>query len=240
MSKPNHRTYWRMVLWLLVVSSLNIVPRFTSAEIYKFVKDGVVHYTDRPPSQVAHNTVGKSSSGGAVSSKKTVTTQSTSSTSPKYSSIIARVARVYGVSSELIKAIIKVESNYNARAVSPKGARGLMQLMPDTAKRFDVSDSFDPEQNIIGGVKYLLFLFEEFGEDNLHLVLAGYNAGEQAVKKYNNQVPPYAETKQYVKKVMALYNPAASTSYKQTKTSTIYRYVNKNGTVTFTNVRRAY
>jgi soluble lytic murein transglycosylase-like protein len=147
---------------------------------------------------------------------------------------------MYGISAELIKAIIKVESNYNAKAVSPKGARGLMQLMPGTAKRFGVSDSFDPEQNIIGGVKYLRFLFEEFGENNLDLVLAGYNAGEQAVKKYNNQIPPYRETKQYVKKVMALYNPTAPSAYKHTKTSTIYRYVNKNGTVTFTNVRRAF
>jgi soluble lytic murein transglycosylase-like protein len=238
MNNADYHIYWRPIVWLIVVSAVTLGSPTANAEIYKFVKNGVVHYTDRPPSQVAYSSVGSASTASSASSKKITLTSTVKA--PKYSSIITRVARTYGISSELIKAIIKVESNYNARAVSPKGARGLMQLMPDTAKRFGVSDSFDPEQNIVGGVKFLRFLFEEFGENNLDLVLAGYNAGEQAVKKHNDQIPPYRETKQYVKKVMALYNPAAPSAYKHTKTSTIYRYVNKNGTVTFTNVRRAF
>ncbi len=234
---------WRVILGLLVLSAsvyCALPHAVADAEIYKFVKDGVVHYTDRPPDKVAYNTVGSSASAGSSASKTIRLTQNSSSSRvQKYSDIITRVAETHGVSSELVKAVIKVESNYNARAVSPKGARGLMQLMPATAERFGVSDSFDPEENITGGVKYLRFLFEEFGKDNLDLVLAGYNAGEQTVKKYNNQIPPYAETKSYVKKVLALCNAtAAATPYKRTSTSNIYRYVNPNGTVTFTNVQR--
>lgn len=232
---------WRMLLWAIVLSAYGLGASSASAEIYKFVKDGVVHYTDRPPAQRAYNTVGGSSSAASSSSQRTIVLRGISSKNGKYSSIIQRAAKTYGVSSKLIHAIIKVESSYNPRAVSPKGARGLMQLMPATARRFGVSDSFDPEENIIGGVKYLRYLFEEFGEDHLDLVLAGYNAGEQAVKDYNNQIPPYAETKQYVKKVMALYAPTGlTTPYRQTATSKIYRYVNKNGVVTFTNVQKVY
>lgn len=232
----------RIILYSLLLSaSVGCVrPHVVRAEIYKFVKDGVVHYTDRPPSQAAYNTVGGSGAAGTSASRKIrITQSSTSFSAPKYADIITRVAETYGVSPELVKAVIKVESNYNPKAVSPKGARGLMQLMPDTAKRFGVSDSFDPEENITGGIKYLCFLFEEFGEDNLDLVLAGYNAGEQAVKNYNRQIPPYAETKSYVKKVLALYNGiGGAIPYKHTTTAKIYRYVNPDGTVTFTNVQR--
>jgi soluble lytic murein transglycosylase-like protein len=186
---------------------------------------------------VSYSTLDEGSPGMPSPSTKKVITIGTSSKVQKYLPIIEQVWATYGISADLVKAIIKVESNYNVKAVSPKGARGLMQLMPATAKRFGVSDSFDAEQNITGGVKYLCYLFEEFGDNNLHLVLAGYNAGEQAVKKYNNQIPPYSETKQYVKKVMALYKPSASAQpYKKTQTSSIYRYVNKNGVVTFTNI----
>jgi soluble lytic murein transglycosylase-like protein len=140
------------------------------------------------------------------------------------------------MSPELVKAVIKVESNYNRRAVSPKGAQGLMQLMPATAKRFGVKDSFDPEQNITGGIKYLRFLLNEFGEHNLDLVLAGYNAGEQAVRKYGNKVPPYRETRKYVKKVKSLY--LGRSMYKSTQVKSIYRYVDKNGIIAFTNIPR--
>lgn len=232
---------WYIQRWRRVWSVFGMLiwvtcPLAVEAEIYKYVKDGVVHYTDRPPGQAAYNTVGSKPSGSSAV-KKTVITPGTASTTRPYLDIIQKVAKAYDMNAQLIQAIIKVESNYNARAVSPKGARGLMQLIPATATRFGVSDSFDPEENITGGVKYLCYLFEEFGEDNLDLVLAGYNAGEQAVKKYNNQIPPYAETKQYVKQVLALYSPG---SHRQPKTPKIYRYVNKNGVVTFTNVPKVY
>ena len=118
-----------------------------------------------------------------------------------YDRIISDASELYGIDPFLIKAIIKTESNFNPFALSKKGACGLMQLIPATAKRFGVSDIYDPRANIYGGTKYLNFLMDFFNGD-LKLVLAGYNAGENAVVKYNNQIPPYKETKNYVKKVL--------------------------------------
>ena len=110
------------------------------------------------------------------------------------------------VSPALVLAVISVESAGRVDAVSSAGAQGLMQLMPATAKRFGVQDSFQPAQNISGGVKYLNWLMEEFGNDPI-LVLAGYNAGEGAVRKHGG-VPPYAETRDYVPKVLAAFQTA--------------------------------
>jgi len=121
----------------------------------------------------------------------------------KYDKFIAKYSAKYEVSAPLIKAVITAESCFNSKAVSPKGAQGLMQLMPPTAKRFGISDSFDPESNIKGGTKYLQFLMKYFDEDVLHAI-AAYNAGEGAVNKYKG-IPPYKETKNYVVKVAALY-----------------------------------
>ncbi|EEX08168.1 transglycosylase, Slt family [Ruegeria lacuscaerulensis ITI-1157] len=110
------------------------------------------------------------------------------------------------VSPALVLAVMSIESGGRTTAVSSAGAQGLMQLMPATAKRFGVTDSMLPEQNIAGGVKYLDWLMEEFGSDPI-LVLAGYNAGEGAVRKHNG-VPPYAETRDYVPKVLAAFQAA--------------------------------
>ena len=236
---PGDIQRWRWSWYMFGMLMWAICPLSAEAEIYKYVKDGVVHYTDRPPAQTAYKTIGRKPLVSS-SAKKTGITPGTASKTHPYLEIIQKVAKTYDMNPKLIQAIIKVESDYNARAVSPKGAQGLMQLMPETATRFGVSDSFDPEENITGGVKYLCYLFEEFGEKNLDLVLAGYNAGEQAVKKYNNQIPPYAETKQYVKQVLALYSSGSLTPYKHTNAAKIYRYVNKNGVVTFTNVPKVY
>jgi len=117
-----------------------------------------------------------------------------------YDSIVNNAALIYGVDSALIKAVIKTESNFDTYAVSNKGACGLMQLIPETAARFGVADVFDPKSNIYGGTQYLSWLMTYFKGD-LELVLAAYNAGEHAVEKYNNQIPPYKETINYVKKV---------------------------------------
>ncbi len=117
--------------------------------------------------------------------------------------IVHEIAPKHGVDPNLVLAVIKVESNFQVRAVSPKAAQGLMQLIPATAERFGVRDSFKPRENIRGGVRYLRWLLDHFGGD-LSLVLAGYNAGERAVKKHGG-IPPYAETKAYVRKVMSLY-----------------------------------
>jgi len=119
--------------------------------------------------------------------------------------LVEATAKEYAVSPELVDSVIQVESNYNPHAVSPKGASGLMQLMPATARRFGVNDAFDPKENIKGGVKYLKFLQETFKDDRL--AIAAYNAGEGAVSKYND-VPPYTETKNYVSEVGKRYGKA--------------------------------
>lgn len=120
----------------------------------------------------------------------------------EYNQHIEEAAAQHGVSVAFVRAIIQVESAFDAQAVSSKGAQGLMQLMPATARRFGVSDSFDPRQNIFGGVKYLRALLDMFNGDTA-LAAAGYNAGENAVLRYNG-VPPYKETRGYVDKVRSL------------------------------------
>lgn len=109
-----------------------------------------------------------------------------------------------GIDPALVHAVIQVESGYDARAVSPKGAIGLMQLMPATARRFDVKDSYDPVQNLRGGTRYLRMLLDIF-EHDLAVALAAYNAGEGAVRRHALRVPPYRETVAYVEAVLHRY-----------------------------------
>ena len=116
----------------------------------------------------------------------------------------AAAARKYGVSADLLAAVAKQESNFKATAVSHAGARGLMQLMPQTASALNVDDVFHPENNIEGGARYLRYLLNLY-KGNLTLALAAYNAGEGAVAKYNYGVPPYRETQNYVRRVLDLY-----------------------------------
>lgn len=119
-----------------------------------------------------------------------------------YHGEIASVAGQFGVEEALVRAIIHAESSYNPLSLSSAGAQGLMQLMPETARRFGVTDSYDPLQNIRGGVQYLAWLLKRFN-GNLTLVAAGYNAGEGAVDRYGG-VPPYSETQRYVERVNML------------------------------------
>jgi soluble lytic murein transglycosylase-like protein len=121
----------------------------------------------------------------------------------KYDAIIERYAEKYRVDPTLVRAVIQVESDFNAACVSHKGARGLMQLMPETAKRFGVKKIHDPEENIHGGIKYLAYLTSLF-RDDLPRALAAYNAGENAVLKHGG-IPPYNETQTYVKRAMTVY-----------------------------------
>ncbi|MGC8928217.1 MAG: transglycosylase SLT domain-containing protein [Myxococcota bacterium] len=121
-----------------------------------------------------------------------------------YDSYIKEAAATFNLPEYLIRAVMAVESSYNPYAISPKGAEGLMQLMPHTAKDMEVKDSFDPRENIIGGARYLRFLANMFNGD-LVLILAAYNAGHASVKKYGNKIPPFQETIDYVKKVSRLY-----------------------------------
>ena len=120
-----------------------------------------------------------------------------------FDQLIRQAAQHHGVSEGLVKAIMHTESGFNIHARSPVGAQGLMQLMPATARRFNVSNAYDPQQNIFGGVKYLSWLLKRFNGDT-RLAIAAYNAGEGNVDKYGD-VPPFRETRDYVKRVTSRY-----------------------------------
>jgi Zn-finger nucleic acid-binding protein len=128
---------------------------------------------------------------------------------PKIDSLIRQNGARYGVDPYLIFCVMEQESHFNARAQSPKGARGLMQLMPGTAARFGVRHSFDPAQNIAGGTRYLKQLMAKFN-NRVDLVLASYNAGEGAVVRFGHRVPPYRETRNYVKRISFRYRQVKS------------------------------
>ena len=146
----------------------------------------------------------------------------------RYSEEIREAAERYGVSLSLVESVVRAESAFNPWAVSSKGAQGLMQLMPQTASLLGVRDAFDPRQNIDGGVRHLRHLLDRY-PGNLALALAAYNAGENAVNFYRG-VPPYPETQQYVRKILA------SQSGGETTPQAIYRSEDAEGTVTYTNV----
>ncbi len=122
----------------------------------------------------------------------------------RYDAVVEEASRTYGLDSALLHAVIAVESSYNPKAVSNKGAAGLMQLMPGTARRYGVADAFDPLQNVSGGAQYLRDLLDMFDSD-VSLALAAFNAGENAVIRHGRRIPPYRETQRYVPKVLDHY-----------------------------------
>jgi len=169
---------------------------------------------------------------------KQFTESSTSSVPGKFSAPPAAISQLVEntadrmqVDPKLVQAVIQVESGYNPRAVSSKGARGLMQLMPATAERFGVQNSFNPRQNIEGGVTYLRYLLDLFG-GNVPLSVAAYNAGEHDVQR-NGGIPPYAETVHYVQRVTRLYGSQGVVASPQKPA--IYRTVDEHGVVHYTN-----
>lgn len=129
---------------------------------------------------------------------------------PPYRELVSAAALRYGVDAELISSVMEVESHFDAKAISPKNARGLMQLLPETAARLGVKDIFDPQQNIEAGTRYLKELLQLYN-NNLTLALAAYNAGPEKVQKYGN-VPPYRETVSYVNQVKRKYQKSKSAS----------------------------
>jgi soluble lytic murein transglycosylase-like protein len=186
-----------VIILLGSLGSVTVLP-IAFADIYKYVDDsGVIHLTNVPTSQNAKYVL--------VYREKRILFNIKPADVIKFDSMITKASEKYHVDPALIKAIIKTESNFNHMAVSPKGARGLMQLMPKTAHALQVEDSFHPENNIEGGTRYLRYLLNLF-EGNLSLALAAYNAGENAVIKYNNSIPPYRETQTYVQRVMNHFN----------------------------------
>lgn len=153
--------------------------------------------------------------------------------------LVEQTASRHQVDPELIRAIIRVESAYDAKAVSNKGAMGLMQLVPATAQRFGVANPFDPKQNLEGGVNYLKYLLDHFGGD-LDLSLAAYNAGEHTVQR-SGGIPAIPETQNYVRKINKLYQPAdvattAKATPREPLTAPITRFVDDNGVVHFSNL----
>lgn len=180
-------------------------PRMAKAQIFGAVgADGSIMLTDRPGNPALHLVVTSSEPPARGARKDNATGASATMDSAQYSEIIAEASRDARVPPELITAVIVVESGYNPNAVSKKGARGLMQLMPETARRFSAGDILNPRDNVLAGAKYLRFLLDLF-RDDVELALAAYNAGENAVIRAGYHIPAYAETQSYVPTVMAHY-----------------------------------
>lgn len=187
---------------LVIIFCLFFLASSSSAGIYRYVdENGVIHFTNCPRDpkfklyiRESKDDVGDENQSSSVSYIKD---------SNQYDSLISELSRKYQVDFALIKAMIRAESGFNPFAVSRKGAKGLMQLMPDTASRMNVSNIFNPRENIDGGVRYFKYLLSLFNND-LRLSLAAYNAGENVVAELRS-IPPYRETVDYVKKVLSFY-----------------------------------
>jgi len=175
------------------------MPQTAQADIYRYEDaEGIVHFTDAPTDKrfiIFMRDMKKDKQ------LRTRLKLSCAVNPAEYDQIIKSCSDKYGVNASLIKAVIHAESGYNPNAVSNKGASGLMQLMPGTAKSLKVSNSFDPKDNVEGGVKYLRFLLDTFRGD-VSLALAAYNAGLSRVAKFGG-IPPYAETRTYVNRVLS-------------------------------------
>jgi len=190
-----------------LLSFVLLVPGFAFAGgIYRYVeKDGTVVYTNVAPksSKAARKVEGEFRPAPALEAPARITPRS-KMTLEEFDAYIESAAIRYKMPPALVKAVMHAESAFDPNALSNVGASGLMQLMPGTAREMYVQDIFDPKDNIEGGVRYLRVLANEFDGDMVKMV-AAYNAGPDAVKKYNGQVPPYPETQAYVRKVIALY-----------------------------------
>ena len=188
-----------VTIWIVaaLLACWAFFPGNLAAEIYSYVdKDGVLHFSNVPTSR-QYRYIGPESSSGNFY------IPFSSAGSGQYDHIISKASQLYNIRSELIKAVIQVESNFNPRAISPAGACGLMQLMPDNWEKFNVNDPFDPHENVMAGTCFLRQLLDRYDSD-LTLTLAAYNAGPGAVDQYKS-IPPYPETKNYVNNVLKYY-----------------------------------
>jgi soluble lytic murein transglycosylase-like protein len=191
----------------LFTSLLAATGAGAATHIYTYVDaDGVKHFTDMPDNNRYRLLVlspNEMTQSGDHYSANMLARAS------RYDSIIENAAVSAAVEPNLLRAVIVVESGFNSRAVSKRGAVGLMQLMPATASRFGVSNPYDPLENVHGGARYLKFLMDRFGQ-NVRLALAAYNAGEEAVDRNGGQIPPFTETMAYVPKVLKVYRMLTS------------------------------
>ena len=193
---PNNK----VILVFIFILSLISMP--SQADIYKYVdKHGRVILTDKP-THTGYKRLVKTWKGWEEA--KIPKNFNWVKNQAKFDPTIRSVAKMYKIPHTLVHAVITAESSYNPDAISRAGAVGLMQLMPETAKQYGVSNRRDPKQSIYGGSRYLRHLLKLFKND-LSLALAAYNAGEGAVKKYGNKIPPYKETRNYVNKVIRYY-----------------------------------
>ncbi|MCU7905108.1 MAG: lytic transglycosylase domain-containing protein [Candidatus Thiodiazotropha sp. (ex Epidulcina cf. delphinae)] len=196
---PGSETVRRRIGGVLLLGVCLCLPLSAEAEIFKYRgADDSIHFTDKPM-RGDYRLLWRSGKKKSRNSGRSMARMRENRA--KVTPLIERVAKQLRLHPGLLHAVVRVESAYNPKAVSKKGAQGLMQLMPATADRYGVSDSYDPQQNLQGGAQYLKDLLKLF-EFDIKLALAAYNAGENAVFKYGNRIPPYPETQNYVKKVL--------------------------------------
>ncbi len=213
--------YLSVVPLVLLLSSSIFLKDLSAQNLYKYVdSSGSITYTSKKPVGRAYSLVTPKKPVKSIFIQRGIGYSWSASPKPSsYDDDIIFLAKQYRLDPALVKAVIHIESAFNSNAISSAGARGLMQLMPATAKRFGVQNSYDPIENMLGGVKYLRWLFERFN-GNVRYVLAAYNAGEGAVDKHKG-IPPYAETQDYVKKVIKMaelyQNEFSGTEKKGTK-----------------------
>ncbi|SPD73583.1 Transglycosylase SLT domain protein [uncultured Desulfobacterium sp.] len=193
----------RICIFAISIACCLIFCTSSSAEIYRYVdKNGVWHFSNIKSNK--HYEVFLTEKSRAYLVTGNMWTN-------KYDDIIHHVSRLFQVESGLIKAIIKAESNFDHRALSKKGAQGLMQLMPETAYDMNVKDPYDPKQNIFGGTRYISMLLKRFNY-NKTLALAAYNAGPEEVES-RNSIPPFPETQTFIKRVLDYYSAYNGASF---------------------------
>jgi len=191
-------SFYRYFTVLVVILGVSEVAH---AGIYTFTDaNGVIHFTNKPADPRYAGMVRVSYLPDPARTPPPARAVDPN----RYIPLVKKTARELQIDEALLRAVIAVESGYDARAVSSRGAVGLMQLMPETARRYGVTNLYDPAQNIQGGARYLRDLMGKFNND-LSLALAAYNAGEDAIVQYGNRIPPYRETLMYVPKVLATY-----------------------------------